>query len=108
MSGGPCERERREWRLAKDASSLRSARQNVASVVKGAVDPKTLQDLLVIANELVTNAIRHGEAFEDGTVVLSVDVLERSVKVAVADAGLGFDRSASKLQARGGHWWVRA
>ncbi len=70
--------------------SVRDARRFVAEGVCG-VDDADLRDIVVLlASELVTNAVVHGGPHEPGaTVGVAVQVLRHQVRVEVADAGAG-------------------
>jgi anti-sigma regulatory factor (Ser/Thr protein kinase) len=50
-------------------------------------DCAILGDLLMLASELVTNAIRHGRPFTDGTITVAVAWDGVTAVVAVTDAG---------------------
>src|SRR5256714_15023753 len=66
------------------------------------VSPEVLDDLRLIASELVTNSVRHGGP---GwlAVKLAVDVCGDVVRLEVSDAGTGFARSGDD-QRRVGGW----
>jgi anti-sigma regulatory factor (Ser/Thr protein kinase) len=91
---------RHEWSLPRDPASCEQARDLVSSAASSAGSPEELEDLLLLVSELVSNAIRHGESFDDGTILLRVDVGRDLVRLAVADAGRRFDW-VSRVHPRG-------
>jgi anti-sigma regulatory factor (Ser/Thr protein kinase) len=47
-------------------------------------------DVIVLVSELITNAVRHGGADDDGTIVVHVAIAPRVLRVEVCDGGPGF------------------
>ncbi|HEX5950237.1 MAG TPA: ATP-binding protein [Actinomycetota bacterium] len=69
------------------------ARRELISALGPIVPPDRLEDVVLAASELVTNAVRHSGARGRGTLAMRVDLEERSVRVQVDDPGPGFDPS---------------
>lgn len=55
------------------------------------VPPERLEDVVLAASELVTNAVRHSGARDRGSLAMSVELEGRSLRVQVEDPGPGFD-----------------
>lgn len=62
------------------------------------LSPSLLDDVVMAASELVTNAVKHSEAGPDGSIVLEAELSDGSVHVDVADPGAGFDPRAVSPQ----------
>ena len=54
------------------------------------LDPTALSDLRLLVSEVVTNAIRHTNAPEDGRILLVIEPGREGVRVEVHDEGPGF------------------
>jgi anti-sigma regulatory factor (Ser/Thr protein kinase) len=80
-----------EWSLPQDPRSCGQARELVYSTLSATVPAQALDDLLLSVSELVSNAVRYGEAFDDGSIRLRVEIGSALVRVAVADAGSAFE-----------------
>ena len=74
-----------QMRARRDAALV--AREMVASAAEG-IAPATLDDILLVVSELVTNAVRHGPA--RGPIHLDVRRNEH-VRIEVQDRGEGFE-----------------
>lgn len=57
------------------------------------VPSERLEDVVLAASELVTNAVRHSGARGAGSLAMSVELEGRSLRVQVEDPGPGFDPS---------------
>jgi anti-sigma regulatory factor (Ser/Thr protein kinase) len=66
------------------------ARGHVRLQLTGRVGDEDLDDVLVLASELVTNAVRHGDAGEDETIVVHLAIATDLLRVEVCDHGPGF------------------
>ncbi len=73
------------------------AREMVARAAAG-LGPATLDDVLLVVSELVTNAVRHGPG--DGPIHLEVR-RDGVVRVEVQDQGMGFEPPARTLPGPG-------
>ncbi len=73
-------------RLKRRPSSVGDARRLVRSRLGGALSKETLDDVLVVVSELVTNAVLYGK----GDVALSVRCDGGHVAGEVSDQGAGF------------------
>lgn len=70
--------------LARDTAAIADARRWVASVLLGeGVPPQRSDDTVLVASELVTNAVRHG----DGGIVTRLRVVDDEVHLSVSDDG---------------------
>ena len=75
-----------QWMLPEDLSAARAAREQVAASLEGRAE---LDDALIVASELVANAVRHGRPpFE-----LCLEITLDSVLVTVTNHGDHFDPS---------------
>jgi two-component system, sensor histidine kinase PdtaS len=85
----------RALRLAADVASVSNA--HVSFVREGAfglVPAADATSLAVILTELVTNAVEHGLAADGGTVTVRTERDGRTLRVVVADDGVGMDPAA--------------
>lgn len=82
---------RRRWRIPLDDSAPGRARRALASVLGHVLPTRRLDDVLLGATELVSNAVRHSGAEGEGNLLMEVDVDERAVRVDIEDPGPGFD-----------------
>ncbi len=72
----------------RDAPAAVRARMD--ALLAGRVGEDDLGDVLVLASELVTNAVRHGGAGEDDTIVVHLAIAADVMRVEVCDQGPGF------------------
>jgi anti-sigma regulatory factor (Ser/Thr protein kinase) len=66
------------------------ARTSVDRLLGDRLREDELVDVSVLVSELVTNAVRHGNADEHETILLHVAIAPRVVRVEVCDRGPGF------------------
>jgi len=79
------------------------ARAWVAELLSERVYGVDLLDTLVLVSELVTNAVRHGDAGEQETVIVHVALAPDVLRVEVCDQGPGFTPPAvPKARKQGG------
>jgi anti-sigma regulatory factor (Ser/Thr protein kinase) len=79
------------------------ARAKLGALIERHVAEQDLQDVLVLASELVTNAVRHAGAGVDETIVVYLAIAGDVLRVEVCDQGPGFDPPARLLpRAEGG------
>jgi anti-sigma regulatory factor (Ser/Thr protein kinase) len=78
-----------ELRGGRDAP--RAVRRRVGKLLDGHLDGHDLLDVVVLVSELVTNAVRHGGAGEDATIVVHVAIAPCVLRVEVCDGGAGFE-----------------
>jgi anti-sigma regulatory factor (Ser/Thr protein kinase) len=74
-----------------------------------ALPQSTLDDVRLLASELVTNSVRHVQMGQDDHIDLAVEVSNEALRVAVSDKGPGFhpNEEAPKSQdGRRGLWLV--
>jgi anti-sigma regulatory factor (Ser/Thr protein kinase) len=76
-----------EFRLTHSADAAVRARRIVEEQLTPLLPGRRGADLELLVTELVTNAVRHSPALEDGTIVLSLDRGDDVVRVAVIDGG---------------------
>jgi anti-sigma regulatory factor (Ser/Thr protein kinase) len=54
------------------------------------IDGSLGQTIVLLVSEVVSNAVRHSAAPEEAAIALEARITERSVRIAVTDAGEGF------------------
>jgi anti-sigma regulatory factor (Ser/Thr protein kinase) len=67
-------------------------RAHLAALLQGRLGEDDAADVAVLASEVVTNAVRHGGASEDETIVVHLAIAAEVVRVEVCDQGPGFER----------------
>lgn len=65
--------------------------------------PAVLDDALIVAGELVHNAIEHGHARDDGTICLGWSLEATRLLLRVIDAGVGDEITVAEVSADGLH-----
>lgn len=55
------------------------------------LDPNVLFDMRLLVSELVTNCVKHAAVGPEESIILSVDIADNRVRVAVRDEGPGFE-----------------
>lgn len=63
--------------------------------------PSVLDEALIVAGELVLNAIEHGDARDDGTICLGWSLQASRLLLRVIDAGEGADLAVTPVSADG-------
>ncbi|HZD18505.1 MAG TPA: ATP-binding protein [Actinomycetota bacterium] len=81
----------RRWEIALDERAANVAREALRSTLTPVLPREQLDDVLVSASELVSNAVRHSGARGRGSLALQVRLEARSLQVEVTDPGPGFD-----------------
>ena len=71
-----------------------TARTTLGEMLAERLDETDLFDASVLVSELVTNAVRHGRADEDETIVVHVAIAPDVLRVEVCDHGPGFEPPA--------------
>jgi anti-sigma regulatory factor (Ser/Thr protein kinase) len=79
------------FRVPRDLEASSYARESVFSHLGGWVPDSTLDDVLLIVSELVTNAAVHGE----GEISVRTELEDECVHGQVTDEGPGFERTLS-------------
>jgi anti-sigma regulatory factor (Ser/Thr protein kinase) len=79
---------RAEWRLRFDKTAPGTARELIRESVGAPTD--RLDELLLLVNEIVTNAVVHGSPEPDGQVGLRLEREARTVRVFATDGGHHF------------------
>lgn len=92
---------RREWRLIQDKNATRKARGIISGAVAQRVSGEDLDDLLLLATELVANAVMHGAAEHDGHIGLRLEMEQSTVRLVVTDGGPHFSRPDRDEQEQG-------
>jgi anti-sigma regulatory factor (Ser/Thr protein kinase) len=85
MSDSPV---RAEWRLRFDKTAPRTARGLIRETV--GVPTGRLDELLLLVNEIVTNAVVHGSPEPDGQVGLRLEQEARTIRIVATDGGHHF------------------
>jgi serine/threonine-protein kinase RsbW len=81
-----------EVELPRDPSAAGRARRLLAELSAGALDADELSRATLLASELVTNAVLHGQ----GTITFRAGLDDDRLLVEVIDEGSGFERVARK------------
>jgi anti-sigma regulatory factor (Ser/Thr protein kinase) len=68
-----------------------SARAHLREQLAGRLSDDDLDDVLVLASEIVTNAVRHGGADRRETIVVHLAIAADCLRIEVCDHGPGFD-----------------
>jgi anti-sigma regulatory factor (Ser/Thr protein kinase) len=71
------------------------ARQTLTELLAARLDATDLFDVTVLISELVTNAVRHGQAGEDATIVAHVAIAPDVLRIEICDRGPGFTPPAA-------------
>ncbi len=79
--------------FGREAPSI--ARRFVAEVFEGRVDAEALDDVRILASELVTNSVVHGRPIDGATLRLCLEWTPASVRLTVRDGGEPFRWSPS-------------
>ena len=67
-----------------------SVRARCGALLAAHLHGEDLLDVIVLISELITNAVRHGGAGEDKTIVVHVAIAPHVLRVEVCDGGPGF------------------
>jgi anti-sigma regulatory factor (Ser/Thr protein kinase) len=96
--------ERLVFRIPGGPLAPAQARQAIAESLLQAGGSKVALELLLLTSEVVTNAVEHGHADDNGVIELGVSLEPSRVKVDVADHGGGFIpvRRTNRLDEPGG------
>jgi anti-sigma regulatory factor (Ser/Thr protein kinase) len=78
------------------------ARKAIDELLAGRIGEDDRCDVCVLVSELVTNAVRHGDAGEQQTIVLHIAVAPGVVRIEVCDQGPGFEPPAVPRRRAGG------
>jgi len=81
--------------LPNRVSAPAAARQALGDL-ESRMPPEVFQDMILLANELVTNSIRHSGIAPEASVGIKVALSGTAVRVEVADEGCGFDAEGKK------------
>ena len=80
-----------------------SARRALEEHFGTAIDRDTLASVELLTTELVSNAVRHGGAGEDETVILHLATSKSCLRVEVCDPGAGFEPGRPTPYGEGGY-----
>ena len=61
------------------------------------LDPNVLFDIRLLVSELVTNCVKHAAVGPEDSIVLTVEIQTRMVRVSVVDHGPGFEPPATPV-----------
>jgi anti-sigma regulatory factor (Ser/Thr protein kinase) len=78
-----------EIALPLDRRAPGAARLSIAHCISGLVTPQILHDAELLASELVTNSLRHGQLTEHDTVLLRIYLAADTLRLEIQDAGIG-------------------
>jgi anti-sigma regulatory factor (Ser/Thr protein kinase) len=93
---------RAEWRLPVDESAPGTARGLIREGVGLPAD--RLDELLLLVNEIVTNAIVHGSPEPDGQVGLRLERDARTIRIIATDGGHHFEPELGEPAWEGPHF----
>jgi anti-sigma regulatory factor (Ser/Thr protein kinase) len=79
-----------EFRIAASSTAPAAARSELAPLLDG-LPRATVDDVMLLTSELVTNAVRHTSSATLGDVLLRVDTDASHVRVEVLNPGAAFD-----------------
>ena len=79
------------------------ARRAIEQHFAGALTRELLGSIELLTTELVSNAVRHGGAGEDGVVVLHLGLARDRLRVEVCDRGPGFEPGQPQPYGEGGY-----
>lgn len=88
----------RSWSLRSAPEATADARRFVRASLPRRLTRVSVDDAVLLADELVANAVRHSATTEP--IEISVTVWDARVRVSVMDAGEGFDPMAEPAAAR--------
>jgi Histidine kinase-like ATPase domain len=94
-----------EIELPSGSPAPGAARMAIDRCLSGLVAPWILENARLLASELVTNSVSHGDV-ESGTIVLRVYLTDQTLRLEVENAGTAGVvelRSASRRDGRGGY-----
>lgn len=77
--------------LQPDAHAPGTARHELTERLAGHLPAGRIDDVLLLATELVTNSVRHSPASGEGTIGVAVRRGSERIRVEVSDPGSGFD-----------------
>jgi hypothetical protein len=83
-----------------------AARMVIDHCLSGLVAPWILQDARLLATELVTNSVRHGDLESGTTIVLRIDLTAKTLRLEVENAGTAgavTSRSVGRREGDGGY-----
>lgn len=92
----------RTLRSVREAPS--EARRFVREAAADDVPPRLLNDVLLLTNELVTNAVRYAGHTTEDPIEVEITVDDRSIRVTVRDEGPGFDPARPGERTEEGGW----
>jgi anti-sigma regulatory factor (Ser/Thr protein kinase) len=88
--------------LSRDARAPAVARAAVGGLCRGPdFLPSQCQTLILLVSELVSNAVLHSAGPPDVPILLAAAVADKTIRIAVSDAGLGFRRGTPRDAPRG-------
>jgi anti-sigma regulatory factor (Ser/Thr protein kinase) len=97
-------KNRIEVEFEAGTTAAASAR-NALLALEGRVDEPLLNDMRLLVSELVTNSVRHSGARNGDRVRMQAQVTPQTVRVEVADPGMGFEPQPRDLdRTRPGGW----
>lgn len=83
--------DRLELRLTHTEVAVGRARRLIEERLGGLLVHERLEDVKLMTDELVSNAVRHAQPDADGTVGVRIDVLRDRIRVAVTDGSPQFE-----------------
>lgn len=80
-----------ELRLPHAAAAAGRARREVRDRLRGVLAHADVEDVTLLTDELVANAVRHAQPEADGAVGLRIEVLDERVRIVVTDGSPDFE-----------------
>jgi anti-sigma regulatory factor (Ser/Thr protein kinase) len=99
--------EQLSFELAGGPYAVTASRLALAGL-EDRLDPNVLFDIRLLVSELVTNCVKHADVGPEESIVLTVDMHDQRVRVAVRDEGPGFEppqTPPSEQAAEAGSGW---
>jgi anti-sigma regulatory factor (Ser/Thr protein kinase) len=89
---------RAEWRLSVDTQAPGTARGLVRDAIGQGLPADRVDDLLLLVNEVITNAIIHGTPEADGRIGLRLERDARTIRIVAIDGGHHFSPEGGLLE----------
>jgi anti-sigma regulatory factor (Ser/Thr protein kinase) len=87
------ETDRVELRLPHASRAGAEARRAIRERLSGRLDPGRIDEIVLITDELVTNAVQHAQAEREGGIGLRLEIQRDRVRVVVTDGSPRFEWS---------------
>ncbi|HIP20583.1 MAG TPA: ATP-binding protein [Sulfurimonas sp.] len=86
--------------IGSELESLTIVYEWIEKSLANKISPKKLRDVLLVAQEMVTNSIIHGNSNDASkSVIIEMDTSETVIKIIIEDEGQGIKKLPSKEEA---------